>query len=379
MTNKRQIYIEDSLLYAEEFFSELGEITRFAGDKITAEELINADVLLTRSTTQVNEKLLKQADKLAFIGTATAGYDHIDGQYIESKGKFWTAAPGCNADAVADYVLSALFIIAGEHLFQIADKTIAVVGAGQVGSRLINRLSVLGCKVLAFDPVRASMDPDFESADFEDVLKADVISCHVPLTQDDIHPTKLMFGAEQLAKMKSDVIFVNACRGEIVDEEALYAHMQSNPQTKLVLDVFDNEPNIDTRILNLTTFASPHIAGHSLEGKARGTEMLYYSLCQFWGIQPVHQLHDFLPPMRVEQIDMAKTTTFEQSILRKIINLVYDIRDDNAWFKQAMKADPTQFKTLRRQYPIRREMTSLCVKHPVDAIQQQLNTLSLRS
>ncbi|AWB68074.1 DUF3410 domain-containing protein [Saccharobesus litoralis] len=379
MATELQIYIEDSLLYAEEFFKDVGNITRFSGYKVQPQDISDADVLLTRSTTKVSRELVSQAKNLKFVGTATAGYDHIDGKALEDKGIHWTAAGGCNADAVADYVLSALFIIAQESMFELADKSVAVVGVGEVGSRIVERVNALGCQVIAYDPVRAQNDASFTSASLDEVLAADIISCHVPLTHDNEFATDKMFGAAQFAKMREDVIFINACRGEIVDEAALKTHMQAKPKTKLVLDVFDNEPNIDLEIMELAMFASPHIAGHSLEGKARGTEMLYFKLCDFFGLNKQHQLHDFLPPMRVDNIDLAASCQFEQSILRKITHLVYDIRDDNVWFKNAMRQDASQFKSLRRSYPIRREMTSLVVRHPAHDIQDKLTQLSLRA
>ncbi|NTS78255.1 4-phosphoerythronate dehydrogenase [Catenovulum sp. SM1970] len=375
MSQQLSIMIEDSLLYAEEFFNNLGHITRFSGSKITAEQLRGVDVLLTRSTTKVSQSLLSQADKLKFVGTATAGFNHLDTDYLTAKGIEWTAAPGCNADAVADYVLSGMLTLSQQDNFQLKDKQVAVVGVGQIGSRVVRRLTALGCEVLSYDPVRAKCDDDFKTCTFDEVLKADIITCHVPLTLNGDHPTHHLFDLKTFQQLKPNAILINACRGEIFDNMALKAFLQMSNKLTVVLDVWENEPNIDMDLLQLVDFASPHIAGHSLEGKARGTEMLYYSLCSFLGLEPEFSLHDFLPEMPVEQIELSATTELDENLVRNLTRFVYDIRNDDVWFRKGMKANPKAFAKMRKSYPVRRELTSLVVS--TEALQHQTKLIDL--
>ncbi|WP_017445971.1 4-phosphoerythronate dehydrogenase [Gayadomonas joobiniege] len=359
MTDRFKFYIEDSLLYAEEFFQSLGEIVRFKGRTVTAEQIKDADFLLTRSTTQVNADLLADNNKLRFVGTATAGYNHIDADYLTEKGIPWAPAAGCNADAVCDYVLSSCLNIANKYRFELAGKKVAVVGVGQIGQRLLTRLAALGCEVLAYDPVRADLDKNFESAAFDEVLTCDIITCHVPFTEGGRHPTKHMFNKDTLGHLKPGAILINACRGEVIDNQALLNVFMSGQDLKVVLDVFENEPNIEAQLLPWLEFATPHIAGHSLEGKARGTEILYQKVCKMLGLEANIRLADLLPGMAIDSINMTDNYQLSQRQYRAMINLVYDIRNDDIDFKTGMQQSKNSFEYLRKNYAIRRELTSL--------------------
>lgn len=359
MTDKLKFYIEDSLLYANEFFSELGHIVRFSGRQVSADDLQDADILLTRSTTQVNQSLLHKCKKLQFVGTATAGVDHIDSQYLAQRDIPWASAAGCNADAVCDYVLSSCLNLANKYRFELSEKTVAVVGVGQIGKRLLKRFAALGCKLVAFDPVRADAEATFESASLDEVLNCDIITCHVPLTDGGRHPTLHLFNQDTLGSLKPGAILINACRGEVIHNQHLLEVFKSGQDLKVVLDVFENEPKIEAELLSWLEFATPHIAGHSLEGKARGTEILYQLICQRLGIEASIKLQQLLPAMAVQHIQMTDDYQLNQRQYRALINLVYDIRNDDIDFKTGMQQSSNSFEYLRKNYAIRRELTSL--------------------
>ncbi|WAJ69274.1 4-phosphoerythronate dehydrogenase [Catenovulum adriaticum] len=362
MSEKPHFFIEDSLLYAEEFFSELGQITRFKGRTVTSKDISEADYLLTRSTTKVNQALLKDCHKLKFVGTATAGYNHIDSDYLASRNIPWSAAPGCNADAVADYVISTGLNLANKYGFMLKDKVIGIIGVGQIGERLVRRFNALGCQVVQYDPVKASENTSFESADFEAVLACDLITCHVPLVKAGAHPTQHMFDYETLGKLKPDTILINACRGEVIDNAELLRFFENGHALRVILDVFENEPNIELGLLNYLEFGTPHIAGHSLEGKARGTEILYQMMCQRLGVDAPIKLESLLPSLAIEHMVLTDNYSLSQRQYRAIMNLIYDIRNDDLDFRMGLKQAPDSFDKLRKNYAIRREVTSLKVK-----------------
>ncbi|EWH10003.1 D-isomer specific 2-hydroxyacid dehydrogenase [Catenovulum agarivorans DS-2] len=362
MTAQPHFFIEDSLLYAEAFFSSLGKISRFSGRTVTADDIADADYLLTRSTTKVNEKLLHKCHKLKFVGTATAGYNHIDADYLAQRNVEWAPAAGCNADAVADYVISSGFNLANKYGFDLNSKKVAIVGVGQIGKRLVKRFSALGCEVIQFDPVRAQLESAFESATFEQVLKCDFITCHVPYVHSGEHKTHHMFDKQRLLQLKPETILINACRGEVINNAELVEVFQSGHELRVVLDVFENEPNINMALLPFLEFGTPHIAGHSLEGKARGTEILYQIMCERLELPVEIKLQDLLPAMAVDHMVLTEKYQLSQRQFRALMNLVYDIRNDDLDFRMGLAKSPESFDRLRRNYSIRRELTSLKIQ-----------------
>lgn len=372
-------YIEDSLLYADSFFQSLGKITRFSGSQVTADDIANADVLLTRSTTKVNANLLSKADKLKFVGTATAGFNHIDTQFLAEQQIPWTAAPGCNAEAVADYVLSSALALAQKYDFKLADKTLGIIGVGQIGSRVSQRFNAIGCNVVECDPPRAERDSTFVSSTIEQVMQCDIITLHVPLIKEGPHKTDNLFDLTRLKQLADETILINACRGEVVDNIALKAVLQMDKKLRVVFDVWQNEPGIDVDLLKLVKIATPHIAGHSLEGKARGTEMLYYSVCQAFGIERQFNLHDFLPAMPIDNIQLSSGQLIDEPLLRSLTHLVYDVRNDDVWFRRGMRAGNQKFAPMRKSYPIRRELSSLNVSSDQELQQALVQKMGFRA
>lgn len=372
------IYADENMPYVQQFFAELGEVQLVDGRQLNAEQIADADVLLVRSVTKVTAQLLSQNNPLKFVGTATIGVDHIDQAYLQSRNISFSSAPGCNAQSVVEYVLSSLFLLAEQQQKPLQQWTVGVVGVGQIGSRLVKALQALEVKVLQSDPLRAANEPDFPHLDFTELCsKVDALSFHVPLVKTGAHPTLKLLNQHNLAQLPVHVAVINASRGEVTCNQALLAEANSGVKRALVLDVWDNEPNVLQELVPYTRIATAHIAGHSIEGKARGTEMLYQALCKTLKIQPKHQLHDFCPVPVMEKLQIS--ADFRLSDVQNICRMLYDVRRDDALFRFHLQG--LGFDWLRKHYPPRREYSSLHLQlaNPAAAIPEFLRKLGFSS
>lgn len=335
-----------SLAGGRDAFSTLGAVTLLPEGEITNEVIRNADVLATRSKTRINDALL-EGSSIQFYGTATAGTDHMDLAALKRRGIAWSAAPGSNANSVAEYVIAALARVGRERGIDWAGKTMAIVGVGHVGSRLAALAPVLGLKVRLNDPPRrdASDDPALEPLG-DVIATADVVTLHVPLTDDGPYPTRGMVDENFLRAMKPGAVFINAARGEVVREPALLEAARAGRFSAVVLDVFDHEPDLAPAMLAIATIATPHIAGYSLDGRLLGTAMIYRAACRHFGREPVWRI-----PFE------AQPQVIEAGRAVDAILSAYDPRRDD----EALRACPAgiapgkHFNQLRKQYPERRE------------------------
>jgi erythronate-4-phosphate dehydrogenase len=354
-----KIYYEDSMPYAAEFFSELGDCEVFSHKTINTDMLSDADVLLVRSTTKVNEQLLAKNKQIQFVATATAGTDHIDKNYLASQNIPFISAGGCNAVAVAEYVLSAMLVMSQRLDWRLADKTVGIVGAGHVGSALSRVLSVLGISHKLCDPPLADAGDSREFVTMNDIMQCDVISLHVPWVVNGPYPTQDLFDKPRLATLKDNQLLINACRGEVINNQAVFELFEQGKSINLVLDVWENEPNISLDLIPYTALATAHIAGHTIEGKARGTEMLYLALCKHLGIQANKKLSDYLPKAQPTSIQITEKQDFWQVLKQCVLN-VYNIETDDQYFRANMH-DADQFRYIRKHYPIRREFSAVAL------------------
>ncbi|MGB1199739.1 MAG: 4-phosphoerythronate dehydrogenase [Thalassotalea sp.] len=350
------IYYDENMPYASEFFKDFGTLHPFSGRSLTADDIKDADVLLVRSITQVNKALLAKNNHLKFVGTATIGVDHIDQAYLASRGIGFSSSPGCNAISVAEYVISSLVVLAERYCLTLSEMTVGIVGAGNTGTRLSEKLTALGIRHLLCDPILADNGEDqrlFSSLD--EVLSCDVVSLHVPKTMTGPHATYHMLDHTRLANFNDQQILINACRGEIIDNQALLALKKAGMATKVVLDVWENEPAILTELIPYCEIATAHIAGYSLEGKARGTEMLYQALCQQLELSSNKQLNNYLADSTITGLTINQP--FSEIMLNQMVKLVYDVRRDDGIFRQ--KISSQGFDTIRKTYPARREFSAM--------------------
>ncbi|NVK24723.1 MAG: 4-phosphoerythronate dehydrogenase [Gammaproteobacteria bacterium] len=368
------ILIDENIPYADEFFADMGTVTRFPGRELKAEQLIDADILLVRSITKVNESLLSKASKLKFVGTATIGEDHIDKACLASRDIEFSSAPGCNAVSVAEYVMSAIYVLAQKYHFNLSGKKVAIIGVGNTGKGVKNKLDALGIETLLVDPPRAKAEGLQGFVDLDYALRnADIVTCHTPLIREGETPTMHLINEEKLKLLKQDVCLINACRGEVIDNQALFNHIQERqvndqPAIKLVLDVWENEPNPMQSLIPLADITTAHIAGYSLEGKARGTEMLYQKVCALLGHSANKSLSDYLPEPQFGEVQLDAELAVDS--LTPLVHLVYDVRRDDALFRNLL--NEKGFDWLRKNYPVRREWSSLKVK-PLSTGENQLD------
>ena len=290
-----KILVDENMPYARELFSRLGNVKAVPGRPIPVNELDDADALMVRSVTKVNEALLA-GKAIKFVGTATAGTDHVDDKWLKQAGIGFSAAPGCNAIAVVEYVFSSLLMLAERDGFALQDRTVGIVGVGNVGGRLQKRLEALGIRTLLCDPPRKDNgeEGDFRPLD-ELVEQCDVITFHTPLFKEGPYKSLHLADEALIRRLKPGTILINACRGPVVDNAALREVLTRRDDLQAVLDVWEGEPQVDRELADLCVLATPHIAGYSLDGKQRGTAQIYQALCAHLGQEPSIHLSDLLP------------------------------------------------------------------------------------
>jgi len=358
------IVADENIPLLDAFFAGFGEIRRVPGRSIDPATVEQADVLLVRSVTAVNRALLENS-KVRFVGTCTIGTDHLDLDYFNQAGITWSSAPGCNARGVVDYVLGSLMTLAEIEGVDLAQRTYGVVGAGEVGGRLIKVLKGLGWNVKVCDPPRqAAEGGDYVSLE-EIIEQCDVISLHTPLTRNGGAATWHLFDQQRLQRLKSGAWLINAARGPVVDNAALREVLLEREDLQAVLDVWEAEPEVDVALAELCVLATPHIAGYSLDGKQRGTAQIYQAYCRFLGQPARIQLSDLLPAPWLSEVSLHADSDPAWA-LAMLCRGVYDPRRDDADFRRSLVGNVAQqratFDVLRKQYPVRREIEGLKVR-----------------
>lgn len=351
MPNPKKIIIDDAIPFAQAMFSHLGDIQLMPGRDINAQSVKQADALIVRSRTQVNETLLKNS-KVSFVGSTVVGLDHIDQLYLKNNDIEFYSAQGCNANSVAEYIITCLLDVAEHKGFKLKNKTLGIIGVGHVGSLVYRKAQALGMRCLLNDPpkVRQNLELAEHYVDLDRCLEADIITVHTPLTHSGEDPTHYLISAQKLAKIQPNQIIINAARGGIIDEQA----WAQTPTLANIIDCWENEPNIDSILYQTAYLATPHIAGHSLDAKIAGGEMVYQQLCKFWNIKPDDAWKTQLPPEpNVLHIQYKESL---QSTLYQTLRLTYDPRqDDQAIRNTDMAKLHQQYEFYRRNYPIHRE------------------------
>lgn len=361
------IVADENIPLLDSFFGDMGEIRRVSGRDVGPDDVRDADILLVRSVTRVGSDLL-EGSRVRFVGTATIGTDHIDRAWLEHKGIGFSAAPGCNASSVVEYVLSVLSLHAERQgVEDWSDLRVGIVGVGNVGGCLAERLQRLGFDVKLCDPPRAEREgeqgPDFVT--LEEALGCDVVSLHTPLTRNQPHATHQLLSEQELARLSSGQLLINAGRGEVIDGHALKARLSGEQAPTVVLDVWENEPAIDPELVRQVWLATPHIAGYSLEGKVRGSEMIYQALSRFLGLPVRKKAGQFLPEPPLNKLTFTSSAD-ERKALKTALRICYDPREDDARLRLAMNGEAGEraqaFDGLRRDYPVRRECSSLKIQ-----------------
>lgn len=320
-----RIVADNLITEVESMFAPLGEVITEPGRTIDRALLQQADVLLVRSVTRVDADLLRDSP-VRFVGSATAGLDHVDLEWLAANGIRFASAPGSNARAVAEYVLAAALAIRGDRGIDNA-FSVGVIGFGHVGHEVVRLFESLGARCLVSDPPRAEALNDREYLPLAEVLNCNLVTVHTPLTRTGPHATAGLLGTNEIQRLAPGAILVNAARGGVVDEFALLARLAGDVTLSAVIDCWQGEPSISAELLAAATIASPHIAGHSREAKLRGTTMILAQLAAFAEGSPspsVKAVEDVWPwPDNVQPADIPDWVARH-----------YDIAADSARFKQ---------------------------------------------
>lgn len=353
-----KIIVDENISFAEEAFSGLGEVILSHGRKITNEMLKDADALIVRSITNVNEELLKGTE-VKFVGTATIGTDHIDLNYLKGNNIAFSSAAGCNSHAVKEYVFTSITYLCNKYGLSLESKSMGIIGIGNIGSKNVKVAEKLGLKVCKNDPPLQRLSGSNEYCSLEEALQCDIITFHVPLNKGGIDNTVHLLNESNLDLMKPGTILINSSRGPVVDNTALKERLESHKDLFVVLDVWEKEPDFDTELLELIELGSPHIAGYSLEGKVNGTTMVYDALCKHLNIEPAWR--PTMPPVENNCLLFNPEDNFDKQ-LYDIFNQVYAVNEDDELMRKTLHEEVGDvgkyFDSLRKNYRLRRELNN---------------------
>jgi len=353
-----KIIADANIPFVAECFSSIGEVKAVGGREITPSAVADADVLLVRSITQVNADLLA-CSRVRFAATATIGFDHIDIDFLRRKNIGFASAPGSNANSAAEYVVAGLLEAGNKCDINLEGKSIGIIGAGNVGSRVVNKCAALGMRIHLNDPPLQRQTGEAKYLPLKELYNCDFITFHTPLTFEGIDKTYHLANENFFKSLKKGCVFINASRGGVVDSEALKTVIQSGRFSYVVLDVWENEPNIDVEFLEIVDIGTPHIAGYSLDGKITGLIMIYKAACEHFGLSPKFGIEDFLPEPVVRQLKIEPGIDNEQDALANAVRKLYDIREDDAKLRRITEKPEEKrgeyFDGLRKNYSVRRE------------------------
>lgn len=350
------IVVDQNVPGAASALAQFGDVVVLPGRDIDRERIADADVLIVRSITKVDRVLL-EGTPVRFVGTATSGVDHIDLGYLCEANITFAHAAGCNASSVAQYVVAALLTLWRRGLTRIAGMSIGIVGVGAIGSRLMAYADALGMNAIGFDPPRSLNDPSFSGATLDDVLACEVVSLHLPLTNDGPYATRGMVGRETLGRMPTGAILINTSRGAVVQNDSLVEWLQGG-NGRAVLDVWEGEPSVPAELIELTELATPHIAGYSVDARLASARAMVAAVAEWAGGQAYRQNIDALAPVSDDRA-IVKSDGDRLDRLAAQIASIYDIERDDADLRSLLSMDERDrrlgFDRLRRDYPPRRE------------------------
>lgn len=347
-----RLVIDDKIPYIKGVFEPCATVEYLSPVAMTPDTVKNADALMIRTRTKCDRKLLDRSD-VKFIATATIGFDHIDTRYCRERHIAWANAPGCNAASVGQYILSSLLLLASgsENL---KGKSIGIIGAGHVGTIVARYCRLFGMQVLLNDPPRADREGPrrFSSLD-EIAAQCDFITFHTPLNREGDYPTWHLGNMDFFRKLKKRPVLFNTARGEITDTESLLLAHREKLISGLVIDCWENEPDISPALLELAIIATPHIAGYSADGKSNASRMAAAEINRFFSLQA--DLDTIVPPVpSPHEIDLKGAA----DPVAEAVLATYNPLDDTRRLRQ----NPERFEEWRGNYPLRREFKAYTVR-----------------
>lgn len=340
-----KIVADSKIPFLEGVFEPYAEVVYIDGRAITHDDVIDADALIIRTRTRCDASLL-DGTGVRMIATATIGTDHIDLEYCRNNGIEVHNAEGCNAGGVMQYVFSAMYGVAARKSIKLDGCNIGIIGVGHVGSKVEAMARHLGFNVLRCDPPRAEAEGPEGFCSLEHLLaNSQVVTMHVPLDE----TTRRMAGEEFFMLMPPGAIFINASRGETVDDDAL---KKAIPKLGgVIIDTWNNEPDVDEQLLDMVDIATPHIAGYSYQGKQNGTASAVRAVAMHFGIS---QLYDFYPQSEEEDHEplLLDLRGRKQGEVAAVFQYNYPVFTDDFRFRM----EPHKFEKLRSEYQYRREI-----------------------
>ncbi len=372
-----KIVADINIPYLKGVLEPFTDVEYLAGNQISRGHLMDADALITRTRTKCNEDLLK-GTKVKFIASATIGFDHIDTVWCENNGIAWTNAPGCNSGSVYQYVASALIVLSKKYGFDFKDRTLGILGVGNVGRQIVKLGECLGMQVILCDPPRSRTEGHCGYVSLDGIIRdCDIISCHVPLTMQGQDKTYHLINDQVLQKINPGTILINTSRGEVVDNIALKNELKSRRKLETaVMDVWENEPDIDTDLLDLVAIATPHIAGYSIDGKVNATTMVIQAVGKFFNLPLTRWTPEALPVPYSSELTINCNGKSMQDIISEPIEFSYKILKDDV----SLRSSVYEFELLRSNYPIRREFNAYTIHldHENIEIQKKLKYLGFK-
>lgn len=375
-----KIVVDQHIPYIAEVFAGIGELILIPGQDITSESIGDADALIVRSITRIDRELLGNS-QIKFVGSATAGLDHVDTDYLRTAEIQVEHAPGANAESVVEYVLACLAWFGKQSGQEFTSRSIGIVGVGNVGGLLAKRCEALGMKTFKCDPpLESQLKSQLESQTggtyafmplHELIEVADIISVHTPLTMKGPFPTQGLIGPAELLKLKKDAWFVHSARGGVCNEAALMSAKSEGRISALALDVWENEPSPSLTSVLAADLTTGHIAGYSIDAKKAGILKLRGDLMRYFEVAD--------PKTSARALEKSVQTGpiirfSDGESINSLIGKLYPIEEDHVRFQSCMtlatKSPSTvqeAFHAYRATYPERRRFGSHKVEGPIPA------------
>ena len=348
-----KILIDSQISAAEEMFGHLGHVELFNGRSLTRESVKRAQVLIVRSVTRVDRELL-EGSQICFVGSATSGKDHVDVQFLEESGIEFVSAVGANAQAVAEHVLCCIYDYVSGARAGLDEISVGLVGYGNVGRAVGNLLKGLSIRYMACDPFLSPHSRQSVLTDLDSIIGCDVVSLHVPLTNNGLHPTLNLIDEQIISRIRAGSLLINTARGPVVDEKALIKRLSGDDRIWTAIDCWKDEPNINADLARGIWRGTPHIAGHSVQAKNRASFMVYQSLCDHLKIQRRNFKFGFEEP--------SFSGVGDNFDLSDILNAVYPLKHHTREIIKMSQLDPSgraaYFDDYRAKYGLRQEFSA---------------------
>ncbi len=351
-----RIIADNTIPYLKGVLEPIADVSYLNSREFTPENIRDADVLIVRSVDKCTRELL-EGSRVRLITTATIGYDHIDTHYCDEAGIAWKNAPGCNAASVGQYVLSSLLTVALRKGKTLRGKTVGIVGVGHVGGIVERLCEAMGMRVLRNDPPRAEREGGDGFVSLETIAEeADIITLHVPLALEGRFATRHLADDAFFNRLRRKPWFINSCRGAVHDTRALLRAKRDGKVSELILDCWENEPDINRELLAEASIATPHIAGFSADGKANGTRMCLEEIGRFFGIR-IERIGQVVPPTPTnDRIDLDRF--YDHRIERAVLSTFSPATVD-----RALREAPRRFEWFRSHYDHPREFGAYRIFH----------------